>query len=83
MERDKIEWEQSGQVRWEMEIIMVKYIYKSVILLFIFAGALFYFGHGMKTDMAESTAEVSVSEETNPYMQLRTCLLYTSVAADD
>lgn len=51
---------------------MVKYIYKSVILLFIFAGALFYFGHGMKTDMAESTAEVSVSEETNPYMQLRT-----------
>lgn len=51
---------------------MVKYIYKSVILLFVFAASLFYFGTGMKTDMSEDMSEVSVAEETYPYVQVNT-----------
>lgn len=51
---------------------MIKYIYKSVILISIFAAALFFFGKDMETDMDEEAAEVLVEEETYPYVQLRT-----------
>lgn len=49
---------------------MVKYIYKIVILILVFSGALFYFGRSMETDMDENAAEVSVTEETYPFVQL-------------
>ena len=51
---------------------MIKYIYQSVILLFIFGASLFFFGKGMETDMDEEAAEVTMSEETYPYVQLQT-----------
>lgn len=51
---------------------MVKYIYKSVLLLMIFVGALFMFGRNMETDMNEVSEEVSVAEETYPYLLVQT-----------
>lgn len=51
---------------------MIKYIYKSVVLIMIFFGALFLFGRNMETDMDEVTEEVSVAEETYPYLLIQT-----------
>lgn len=51
---------------------MVKNIYKVVVLLIIFAGALFLFGRNMETDMDEVAEQVSVEEETYPYLTVRT-----------
>ncbi len=50
---------------------MVKYIYQSVALIFIFAGALFFFGRNMQTDMDEQGAKVEMEEESYPCMQIQ------------
>lgn len=51
---------------------MVKRIYKTVVLIFIFAGALFLFGRNMETDMDETGSSVEMTEETYPYLQIQT-----------
>ncbi len=51
---------------------MVKYIYKTVILIMIFIASLFLFGRNMKTDMNDEAKEVSISEETYPRVTLQT-----------
>lgn len=51
---------------------MVKYIYKTVVLIFIFAGAMFLFGRNMETDMDEQGSKVDLTEETYPFLQIRT-----------
>lgn len=51
---------------------MVKYVYKTVILLFVFVGALFFFGQHMETDFQDNSKEVSMAEEKFPYLQLQT-----------
>lgn len=50
---------------------MIKYIYKSVLLLAIFAGALFFFGRNMETDIEEKQNEVVMMEETYPVLQVQ------------
>lgn len=49
---------------------MVKYIYKTVILLFVFVGALYYFGRQMETDISDRGVQVEMGSETYPYLQL-------------
>ena len=49
---------------------MVKYIYKTVLLLFIFVGALYFFGRQMETDISDRGARVETGRETYPYLQL-------------
>jgi len=51
---------------------MVKNIYKTVILLFVFVGALFFFGQHMETDFQDNSKEVSMAKEKFPYVQLQT-----------
>lgn len=51
---------------------MVKYIYKTVALIIIFIGALFFFGRNMETDMDEKGSSVELTEETYPLMQIHT-----------
>lgn len=51
---------------------MVKYIYKTIALIFVFVGALFLFGRNMETDMDEKGSSVELSEETYPLIQIRT-----------
>lgn len=51
---------------------MIKYIYKSVILLLVFVGAMFFFGHKMETDINDSGKSVDLIEESFPYMRLET-----------
>lgn len=51
---------------------MVKYIYQTVALIFIFVGALFMFGRNMETEMDEQGVTVEMTEETYPYMQIQT-----------
>lgn len=49
---------------------MIKYIYKTVALLFIFAGALYFFGRQMETDISDRGVRVETGSETYPYLQL-------------
>lgn len=51
---------------------MVKIIYKSVVLILVFISSIFFFGRGMETDMSEEATEVSIAEETYPYIQIQT-----------
>lgn len=51
---------------------MVKYIYKTVILLFIFAGAVYFFGKQMETDISDTGVRADLGQETYPYIQLAT-----------
>lgn len=51
---------------------MIKYIYKSVILLLVFIGALFFFGHQMETDINDAGKSVDITEESFPYIQVET-----------
>lgn len=49
---------------------MVKYLYKAVVLLVFFAGALFYFGRQLESDMYEEGVQISRGEESLPYLTL-------------
>ena len=49
---------------------MVRYIYKTVLLLFIFMGALYFFGRQMETDISDRGARVGTGRETYPSLQL-------------
>lgn len=49
---------------------MVKYLYKVVVLLVVFVGALFYFGRQLESDMYEEGVRVSQGEESLPYLTL-------------
>lgn len=51
---------------------MIKYIYKTVILIMIFIASLFLFGRNMETDMDEEAAEITVAEETYPCVKIQT-----------
>ncbi len=51
---------------------MVKIIYKSVALLCIFVGALFFFGMRMQTDAKDTGTLCELGSETFPYIQLQT-----------
>lgn len=51
---------------------MVKFIYKTVALFFIFAGALFFFGKQMETNINDSGTRVGLASETYPHIQLGT-----------
>lgn len=51
---------------------MVKNIYKTVILILVFIGALFFFGWQMKTDVHDTGSEVEFTQESFPYVQLST-----------
>lgn len=49
---------------------MVKYLYKVVVLLGVFVGALFYFGSQLESNMYEEGKEVSQGVESLPYLTL-------------
>lgn len=51
---------------------MVKYIYKSVLLVVVFLGALFFFGRQMETDINDTGSEVEAREESFPYIKIET-----------
>lgn len=51
---------------------MVKNIYKAVILLAIFVGALFFFGRQMKTDISDAGDSVAFDEESFPVLRVET-----------
>ncbi len=51
---------------------MVKYIYKIVGLIMIFAGALFFFGRQMETDVSDAGSSVEMGEETFPVVTMMT-----------
>lgn len=56
----------------EWGINMIKYVYKTIILLFLFFGALFLFSRNMETDMEEKEEEIIMTEETYPYIRIQT-----------
>lgn len=49
---------------------MIKYLYKAVVLLVVFAGALFYFGRQLESDMYEEGVQISRGEERIPFLTL-------------
>ena len=49
---------------------MIKYLYKAVVLLVVFAGALFYFGRQLESDMYEEGVQIGRGEESLPYLTL-------------
>lgn len=51
---------------------MVKYIYKTVVLLLVFVGAIYFFGRQMETDINDTGVRVMMTGETYPYLQLST-----------
>ncbi len=51
---------------------MAKKIYKVIMLIVIFAGALFFFGRNMESQMDESGSSVTWSDESYPYLQIET-----------
>ncbi len=51
---------------------MVKYIYKGIILLFVFVGALFFFGSRLETNIRDTRVKVDVKAETYPVLQVET-----------
>ncbi len=51
---------------------MVKFIYKTVALFFIFAGALFFFGKQMETNINDDGKRVELGTETYPHIRLGT-----------
>lgn len=51
---------------------MVKIIYKSVLLILIFVGSLFFFGHQLETDITSNGKTVELTEETFPIIQIST-----------
>ena len=51
---------------------MIKYIYKTVGLLLIFVGALFFFGSRMSTNLNDTSKESKLQGETFPYITLTT-----------
>ncbi|MCH5264304.1 MAG: hypothetical protein J1F02_00280 [Lachnospiraceae bacterium] len=51
---------------------MVKNIYKAVILVMVFVGALFFFGRQMKTDISDTGSSVLFAEESFPVMKIET-----------
>ena len=51
---------------------MVKFIYKTVALFFIFAGALFFFSKQMETNINDDGKRVELGTETYPHIRLGT-----------
>ena len=50
---------------------MVKYLYKVVVLLVVFVGALFYFGGQLQSDLYEEGVVVNQGAESMPYLTLK------------
>lgn len=50
---------------------MVKYIYKVVVLMIIFCGALFFFGSRLQSDSYETGQVVEAGSESFPYLTLK------------
>lgn len=53
-------------------IALLKHIYKGLFLIIIFAGALFFFGRMLETDISDAGTETTWREETFPTMQIIT-----------
>lgn len=53
-------------------IALLKHIYKGLFLILIFAGALFFFGRMLETDISDEGTETAWHEETFPTMQIIT-----------
>ncbi len=51
---------------------MVKYLYKVVVLLVVFAAALFFFGSRLESDTYEEGTKIEQGEESFPYLTLTT-----------
>lgn len=69
---------------------MVKYLYKTVVLMAVFAASLFFFGSRLESDTYEEGTVVQQGEETFPYLTLTTQDItvnrlygYTGPIADD
>lgn len=53
-----------------MEIYMVKYLYKTVVLLVVFVASLFFFGKQLESDIYEEGKVVEMGKESLPYLTL-------------
>lgn len=51
---------------------MIKYLYKTVVLLVVFAGALFFFGRQLESNTYEKGTNISMGDESLPYLTLST-----------
>lgn len=51
---------------------MVKYIYKSVILVVVFVASLLFFGHRLETDIHDEGISLELGSETFPQITIRT-----------
>lgn len=49
---------------------MVKYLYKVVVLMVVFAGSLFFFGHQLESNLYEEGETVDIGKESLPYLTL-------------
>lgn len=49
---------------------MVKYLYKAVVLMVVFAAALFFFGQQLESDVYEEGTVVNMGKESLPYLTL-------------
>lgn len=50
----------------------MKHVYKGLVLILIFVGALFFFGHQLETDIHDEGTETELTEETFPTIQIVT-----------
>ena len=50
---------------------MVKYIYKVVVLMVLFCGALFFFGSRLQNDSYETGKVIEAGNETFPYLTIK------------
>ena len=75
---------------------MVKNLYKTIVLVVVFAAALFFFGQQLESDVYEEGIVVNMGKESLPYLTLTSqnikmnrlygyngCLLYTSPSPRD
>ena len=49
---------------------MVKYLYKTIVLMVVFAAALFFFGQQLESDVYEEGIVVNMGKESLPYLTL-------------
>ena len=49
---------------------MVKYLYKVVVLMVVFAGSLFFFAHQLESNIYEEGETVDIGKESLPYLTL-------------
>lgn len=51
---------------------MIKYVYKVVILFFVFCGAVFFFGNNMPGQLANEGKKITVQKESFPVLTIQT-----------